>query len=56
MALRAAGLVTSARDGRNQRYRLDPTVFRAVLAPWLARYEPFWSDALTRLRGLVEGD
>jgi hypothetical protein len=25
------------------------------MAPWLAKYEPYWSAALERLRALAEG-
>jgi DNA-binding transcriptional ArsR family regulator len=50
MALRAAGLVTATKDGRNQRYAIDGDRMAAALAPWVARYEAYWSAALTRLR------
>jgi DNA-binding transcriptional ArsR family regulator len=55
MALRAAGLVRSTRDGRRQIYRLKPEAFASALAPWLAKYEPYWSATLHRLRNLAEG-
>jgi DNA-binding transcriptional ArsR family regulator len=55
MGLRAAGLVRSTRDGRRQIYRLEPEAFASALAPWLAKYEPYWSAALDRLRALAEG-
>jgi DNA-binding transcriptional ArsR family regulator len=55
MALRAAGLVTATRQGRQQLYRLDADAFADTLAPWLAKYEPYWSDALQRLGQLAEG-
>lgn len=54
MALRAKGLVTATRQGRHQLYRIDSDAMTQALAPWLAKYEAYWSDALTRLRGLVE--
>jgi DNA-binding transcriptional ArsR family regulator len=54
MVLRAAGLVTATRQGRQQIYRIDADVLAAALAPWLAKYEPYWSDALERLRDLAE--
>jgi DNA-binding transcriptional ArsR family regulator len=54
MALRAAHLVTANKVGRTQRYHLDAATFSATLAPWLARYEPYFADALTRLRHLAE--
>ena len=55
MALRAAGLVTATRQGRQQLYRLDADALGAALAPWLARYEPYWSATLQRLGRLAQG-
>jgi DNA-binding transcriptional ArsR family regulator len=55
MGLRAAGLVTSTRQGRQQLYRIEADALADRLAPWLARYEPYWSAALERLRDLAEG-
>lgn len=54
MALRAAGLVTATRQGRNRLYRIDAEAFARALAPWLAKYEAYWSAALGRLRDLAE--
>jgi DNA-binding transcriptional ArsR family regulator len=54
MALRAAGLVTATRQGRRQMYRLDSETLADALAPWMARYEAYWSAALVRLRDLTE--
>lgn len=54
MALRAAHLVTATKVGRTQRYRLDAATFSAALAPWLARYEPYFAGALARLQHLAE--
>lgn len=56
MGLRAAGLVTATRDGRQQLYRIDADALAAALAPWLAKYEAYWSGALDRLRVLAETD
>jgi DNA-binding transcriptional ArsR family regulator len=50
MALRAAGLVTATRQGRNQLYAIDAEVMARALAPWLTRYEAYWTGALARLR------
>jgi DNA-binding transcriptional ArsR family regulator len=50
MALRAAGLVTAVRRGRHQVYAIDADGLGRALAPWAARYEAYWSEALTRLR------
>jgi DNA-binding transcriptional ArsR family regulator len=55
MGLRAAGLVSATRDGRQQVYRVEAANLADGLAPWLAKYEPFWSSALSRLRDLAEG-
>jgi DNA-binding transcriptional ArsR family regulator len=55
MALRATHLVKARRRGRQRFYRIDATVLADALAPWLARYEPYWADALERLRTLAEG-
>jgi DNA-binding transcriptional ArsR family regulator len=55
MALRAASLVTATPQGRERYYRINGDTMADALAPWLAKYEPFWSAALERLRGLAEG-
>jgi len=55
MGLRAAGLVSATRQGRQQIYRLNAAAMAAALAPWLAKYEPYWSATLERLRDLAEG-
>jgi DNA-binding transcriptional ArsR family regulator len=55
MVLRAAGLVTATQQGRQRLYRIDAHALAEALAPWLAKYEPYWSDALERLRNLAEG-
>jgi len=54
MGLRRAGLVTATRLGRQRLYRIDADAFSEALAPWLARYEPYWTAALTRLRELAQ--
>jgi DNA-binding transcriptional ArsR family regulator len=55
MALRAAGLVCATRDGRSQIYRIDGEALSAAMAPWLAKYERYWTGALDKLRVLAEG-
>jgi len=55
MSLRAAGLVTATRQGRQQFYRAEADALADALAPWLAKYEPYWSAALDRLRDAAEG-
>lgn len=54
MGLRAVGLVSATRQGRQQLYRIDADALAEALAPWLAKYEAYWSDALERLRVLAE--
>ncbi len=54
MVMRASGLVAATRQGRQQLYRIEADVLSDALAPWLARYEPYWSAALGRLRTLAE--
>src|ERR1051326_4202548 len=54
MSLRAAGLVSAARQGRKQVYRLEPDALIADLTPWIAKYEQYWSAALERLRDLAQ--
>jgi DNA-binding transcriptional ArsR family regulator len=54
MTMRASGLVSATRQGRQQVYRIEGDVLSEALAPWLARYEPYFFVALERLRVLVE--
>jgi DNA-binding transcriptional ArsR family regulator len=54
MSLRAAGLVSATRRGRQQIYHLESDAFAAALSPWIAKYERYWSTALERLRALAE--
>lgn len=54
MGLRAAGLVTATRHGRQQVYRIEAEALTDGLAPWLAKYERYWAGALERLRDLAE--
>jgi DNA-binding transcriptional ArsR family regulator len=56
MGLRAAGLVSAHRDGRQQIYALEAEAMGAALAPWLRKYDRFWQQALERLRDAVEED
>jgi DNA-binding transcriptional ArsR family regulator len=56
MSLRAAGLVSATRRGRQQIYRLEPNALATALAPWIAKYEQYWSTALERLRKLAQED
>jgi DNA-binding transcriptional ArsR family regulator len=54
MALRAARLVIATPQGQSRRYRIDADGFSRAFAPWLARYEAYWTSALDRLRTLAE--
>jgi DNA-binding transcriptional ArsR family regulator len=54
MSLRAAGLVSATRRGRQQIYQLESDAFVGALSPWIAKYERYWSAALERLRVLAE--
>ena len=56
MALRATGLVTATRQGRNQLYAIDADAMARAMAPWVARYEAYWGAALTRLRTAAVDD
>ena len=56
MALRAAGLVVSTRDGRHRRYHINGPEFSRLLEPWLARYEQYWAGSLEALRDLAESE
>lgn len=55
MGLRQAGLVTATRQGRQRLYQIDGGALTEALAPWLAKYEAYWSAAMARLRHLAEG-
>lgn len=54
MVLRAAGLVSATREGRNQLYRIDADGFARALGPWVAKYEAYWAGSLESLRTLAE--
>jgi DNA-binding transcriptional ArsR family regulator len=56
MSLRAANLVSATRRGRQQIYQLEPDALVAALAPWIAKYDRYWSAALERLRDLAQKD
>ncbi|MEV4349172.1 metalloregulator ArsR/SmtB family transcription factor [Actinoplanes sp. NPDC049596] len=56
MALRATGLVTATRQGRHQLYAIDADAMSRAMAPWVARYESYWSGALDRLKRAAMDD
>jgi DNA-binding transcriptional ArsR family regulator len=51
--LRAAGLVSEVRHGRERRYALQPEQLREV-ANWLAQYEQFWTSRLHKLGAYLD--
>jgi DNA-binding transcriptional ArsR family regulator len=52
-ALRDAGLVRARREGRLVYYELEPRGLRP-LVDWIAKYQVFWKERLTRLEQLLE--
>ena len=52
-ALKAAGLVSERRAGRNAYYRLRPEGL-APLAGWVDRYRTFWPDRIGKLKELLK--
>jgi DNA-binding transcriptional ArsR family regulator len=51
-ALRDAGLVTVRRDGRLAYYRVKPAGLKP-LKDWLAYYQAFWPERISRLNALL---
>lgn len=47
-----AGLVTEARHGRERRYHFVPENL-APVRDWIALYQRFWDDRLSRLRKVL---
>jgi DNA-binding transcriptional ArsR family regulator len=56
MGLRTSGLVNARHQGRQRLYRIEADVLSEALAPWLARYQTYWSGALERLRAVAEAN
>lgn len=52
-ALKAAGLVSERRAGRNAFYRLRPEGL-APLAGWVDRYHAFWPERIGKLKELLK--
>lgn len=52
--LRAAGLVSERRKGRNAYYRGDPAGLDP-LALWMARYRAFWPARIEKLKDVLKG-
>ena len=51
--LRRAGLVAERRDGRLVYYRAEPKGLKPLF-DWVAHYESFWPQKITRLKALLE--
>jgi len=51
--LKAAGLVSERRSGRNAYYRLRPEGL-APLAGWVDRYRAFWPERMETLKDLLK--
>jgi DNA-binding transcriptional ArsR family regulator len=51
--LRRAGLIAERREGRNIRYRANPTGL-APLADWLGIYGVLWREAFANLKTLLK--
>ena len=52
-ALREAGLVTVRRDGRLAYYSVKPAGLKP-LKDWLAHYQAFWPEKVSRLNALLK--
>ena len=52
--LRAAGLVTAAKEGREWRYSLDPRPLADVTQAWFAQFAPLWEESLGNLKRRAE--
>ena len=52
-ALKAAGLVSERRAGRNAFYRLRPEGL-TPLAGWVDRYRTFWPERIGKLKDLLK--
>jgi DNA-binding transcriptional ArsR family regulator len=52
-ALKAAGLVSERRAGRNAYYRLRPEGL-TPLAGWVDRYRTFWPERIGKLKELLK--
>ena len=51
--LKAAGLVSRRREGRNAFYRVDPRGMKPLF-DWIAHYRAFWTEHAGRLERLLE--
>lgn len=53
--LSEAQLITGRKVGREKRYSLQPESLKQ-LKDWLAYYEQFWNNKLTKLKYIVEAE
>lgn len=51
--LRAVGVVSVQKDGKNRRYSLNPSELKPVF-DWVKQYESFWSHQLDRIKERAE--
>jgi DNA-binding transcriptional ArsR family regulator len=51
--LRASGLVSPRKSGRQVFYRVDPAGMQPVIS-WIAHYRAFWKEKLPRLEALLK--
>ena len=52
-ALKAAGLVSGRRDGRQVYYRVESRGMKPLI-DWIAHYRAFWTEHVNRLEQLLE--
>jgi DNA-binding transcriptional ArsR family regulator len=52
-ALRASGLVSQRKDGRQIFYRADPAGMQPLVS-WVGRHQAFWKEKLPRLEALLK--
>ncbi|MEL7471709.1 MAG: metalloregulator ArsR/SmtB family transcription factor [Planctomycetota bacterium] len=52
--LESAGLVTTAKDGRQKWNTINAVPLRRLYERWVSRYADLWATGLTRLQDLVE--
>jgi len=52
-ALRAAGLVSERRAGRNVFYRVRPAGLRP-LVDWVTHYQAFWTERIEKLKSMLD--
>ena len=53
--LKEAGLVIDRKEGRETRYQLNAVPLREI-QDWLAFYDHFWTERISHLKDLLEGE